>query len=154
MIVLSEQQGTGGIPKKEANALMAKFLEDRKQERLQESRMLVQDKAKEVDQAEEQLKSREFYGGNFFESMNPFKQVEDTGDLDLKMQSRVVDTFVQKTGFTYLQSRMKAIQRDVEVAMGVTRGEEEKKVWVWSLKSKPEFAFSMRHGKNVLFFVW
>jgi ATP-dependent Lon protease len=114
MVVLSAKGGTGGMAKKEADDLMAKFLADRKQERLQESQMLADVKSKEVDQAEEVLKTREFYGGNFLESMNPFKQVEDTGDLDTKMQSRVVHTLLQQTQFSYLQAKMKALQVQIK----------------------------------------
>ena len=115
MVVLSAQVGTGGMAKREADDLMAKFLADRKQERLQESQMLADVKSKEVDQAEEVLKTREFYGGNFLESMNPFKQNQDTEDIDNKVQSRVVHTFLQKAQIPYLQAKMKALQVQIKL---------------------------------------
>ena len=167
-IVFPDNRGNGGLTKSKADTLMAQFLEDRKKERLQETQLLANKKAS--GDADGDLKSKEFYGGNFFESMNPFKQVRETGDLDTKMSQRVVHTFAQKTG---LDALMKGLQRDFEKAIPLEVAWEKDALAgiklpvikakeidpegfrVWSFTGKPECAISVRISDGtILFFMW
>ena len=47
--------------------------------------MLKNIKESGEDQAEKVLQGREFYGGNFFDSLNPLKQVKETDGVDDKV---------------------------------------------------------------------
>ena len=54
--------------------------------------MLKDDKDSGKDQAEEALKGREFYGGNFFDSLNPLKQVRETANVDDKVRVTMLNS--------------------------------------------------------------
>ena len=74
-VCVPPQESKVGLSKTKADALMAEFFAERKKERLEEGQILREVKEAGTDQAEEVLKSREFYGGNFLDSLNPLKQV-------------------------------------------------------------------------------
>ena len=159
-IVFPNRDGNGGLSKSKADILMTQFLEDRKKERLQEKQLLESKRTR--GDAEVDLKSKEFFGDNFFHSVNPFKQVTETGDLDNKMSERVVNTFAQQTGLSALQERFKGLQRDFEKAIPLQVAWENDAVAgiklpvikakeldpaglrVWSFTGMPPCAISMR----------
>jgi hypothetical protein len=74
-VCVPPQESKVGMSKSKADALMAEFFAERKKERVEETQLLKSHKESGLDQAESVLKSREFYGGNFFDSLNPLKQV-------------------------------------------------------------------------------
>jgi hypothetical protein len=171
MIVVPPFAGNGGLTKSKADTLMQQFLEDRKKEREAEAQLLAEKKKKGVDEAEENLKGREFYGGNFFQSMNPFKQVKETASVDGLAAQTVVSTFARQTGLTVLRKSMQVWQRDIEKAMPVeVRWEQETlgglrlpvikqkeatDTEVWEFAGVPECAISMRSPNgDILFFMW
>ena len=160
-----------GLRKQEANSLMAEFLQVRKMEREKEKALIEEMKFKGHD-ADESLKSREFYGGSWFESMNPFKQVKETHHVDAKVKTRIFNTFAETTGFNTLQTRMRVLQRDLnkaipvqvrweEIASGglkvpvfkVKEGDaQEEDVYAWSFMGKPPCHITFFHpNKNYPF---
>jgi hypothetical protein len=84
-VCVPPQESKVGLSKTKADALMAEFFAERKKEREEEGAMLKHIKETGEDQAEKVLQGREFYGGNFFDSLNPLKQVKETDGVDDKV---------------------------------------------------------------------
>ena len=77
-----------------------------------------------VDQAETALKSREFYGGNFFDSLNPLKQVKETDGVDDKVRDSVLANMQRYTGLSReemsiqsLRSKLEQYSQDMQAKM-------------------------------------
>ena len=91
-VCVPPQESKVGLSKAKADVLMAEFFAERKKERFEEGQMLKDDKDSGKDQAEEALKGREFYGGNFFDSLNPLKQVRETANVDDKVRVTMLNS--------------------------------------------------------------
>ena len=107
-VCVPPQESKVGLSKTKADALMAEFFAERKKERLEEEELLKKEKSSGEDVAEKVLKSREFYGGNFLDSLNPLKQVKETDGVDdavrssgtTRSSSSATDTNTSITTFT------------------------------------------------------
>jgi hypothetical protein len=123
-VCVPPQESKIGLSKTKADALMAEFFAERKKERLEESQLLKEVKETGVDQAETALKSREFYGGNFFDSLNPLKQVKETDGVDDKVRDSVLANMQRYTGLSReemsiqsLRSKLEQYSQDMQAKM-------------------------------------
>ena len=109
-VCVPPQESKIGLSKSKADTLMAEFFAERKKERIEEGQMLKDSKDSGLDQAEEVLKAREFYGGNFFDSMNPLKQVKETDGVDDKVRDKVIAGMQQITGVSSEEFKVEALK--------------------------------------------
>ena len=139
-ICVPPQESKVGLSKATADALMQEFFNERKKERQEEGQLLKDNKEKGEDLAEKVLKSREFYGGNFFDSLNPLKQVKDTDGVDDMVRNSVISNMkglVRQAGVSDarlkdMQSKFEQFSLDVQAKLpsmpalpGITWEEEE-----------------------------
>lgn len=123
-VFIPKQESKIGMEKSQAQALMAEFFAERRKERSEETSMLMDAIHTGRDQAEETLKSREFYGGSFFSSMNPFKGATVTENLDRHMQDHMMNKLKNMPGVGELQKnitlKMEVLRQDIEAFLPVT----------------------------------
>ena len=136
-VCVPPQESKVGLSKDKADALMAEFFAERKKERLEEGQLLKDIKDSGEDQAEKGLKSREFYGGNFFDSLNPLKQVKETDGVDDKVRNSVIINMQRVTGVNdanikEMRSKLEKFTADMQAKLptmptlpGITWEEEE-----------------------------
>lgn len=121
---IPKQESKVGMEKTKAQTMMADFFAERRKERSEEVNMLIDVKRSGKDQADETLKSREFYGGNFFESMNPFKEVKGAENLNRTVKEGMMRKMNQMPGVGKLKEklteRVQKLRQDVQVALPVT----------------------------------
>jgi hypothetical protein len=123
-VYLPKQESKIGMEKSKAQALMAEFFAERRKERSEETSMLMDAIHTGRDQAEETLKSREFYGGSFFSSMNPFKGATGTENIDRHVQDHMMNKLKNMPGVGELQKsitqKMEVLRQDIEAFLPVT----------------------------------
>ena len=159
-----DYEGSGGLSQSKANDLMAQFLEDRRKDLEQETQLSA--KHRGLDKAEESLRGREFYGGNFLQSMNPFKQVAATDGLDEKIAGNVVNSLVNTSGFDRWTVQMRRLQRGLGQAIPLQVAWDDgipslktckvlPCVRVFSCTGRPDCAVSLQSSADLeLFHLW
>ncbi|EKX51121.1 hypothetical protein GUITHDRAFT_134637 [Guillardia theta CCMP2712] len=115
-VIVPKQENKAGLSKSKATALMSEFFEARKKERIEEEKLLLNEKS---DKKEDQLLQKEWGNSNFLDSLNPLKQVQATSKTDEAVAASILKKLVSFAGednvkkmkeyaSTYLSSNLQA----------------------------------------------
>uniref|UniRef100_A0A7S0EEF0 PA domain-containing protein n=1 Tax=Hanusia phi TaxID=3032 RepID=A0A7S0EEF0_9CRYP len=94
-VVVPKQENKAGLSKSKATALMSEFFEARKKERLEEEKLLLDEKS---DTKGDQLLQKEWGNSNFLDSLNPLKQVKATSRTDEAVAASIMQKLVSFAG--------------------------------------------------------
>ena len=153
---IPKQESKVGMEKTKAQNLMEEFFAERRKERSEEVNMLLDVKSSGKDQVDETLKSREFVGGSFFESMNPFKETKGAENLDSTLKDGIMRKISKMPGVEDLKKRvtekMQGLRQDLELVLPVTvswHESDENETSVPAEQEQSTYAYNMASLKKV-----